>query len=308
MELLAALTRIGGELAGGGAPVVLSDRAGGLVIRVGDVVVKAHPAGTDQAALLTRLRAAADPALASVLVPPLRLPGGDWAIRVEGRLVTAWPAGEPVSPDDPDLAPWEAAAVLLARLHATPASGRGLPAAGGPPRVAAAIGRLRAVAGGPAADDVERAFAALPPWVSNSTLAPTRHDVLVHGDWHFGQLVRGAGDVDGWRLIDMDDLGVGDPVWDLARPAALFAAGVLLPKAWGRFVSAYRGARGIALPPHADPWTVLDVPARSLVVQLAATGLVSAANEGRELDHDEAALVETCRRMVAGVVGSPDVS
>jgi hypothetical protein len=309
MELLAALTGIGGELAGGGAPVVLSDRAGGLVIRVGGVVVKAHPAETDQAALLTRLRVAADPALASVIVPPLRLPGlGDWLARIEGRLVTAWPAGEPVSPDDPDIAPWEAAAVLLARLHATPAAGRGLTAAGGPPRVAAAIGRLRSVAGSPAADDVERAFAALPPWVSNPTLAPTRHDVLVHGDWHFGQLVRRAGGVDAWRLIDMDDLGVGDPVWDLARPAALFAAGVLLPDAWGRFIGAYQDAHELALPPGADPWTVLDVPARSLVVQLAATGLVSAANQGRELDHDEAALVETCRRMVAGVVGSPDVS
>ncbi len=308
-DLLAALGRLGAAL-GGGEPVLLSDRSGGVVVRAGDVVLKAHPAGVDQAALRTRLRLAADPelALGAPLVPPLRLPdSGDWVVRVDGRLVTAWPLGEPVPADDPDAAPWEDAALLLARLHAVPLAGRDLPAAGGPRRVAAALDRLRALDGSPEAAAVERAAGTLPPWGQNSTLAPTRHDAFVHGDWHFGQLVRRAGGVPDWRLVDVEDLGAGDPVWDLARPAALFAAGVLDPDSWHRFLTAYARVGGRALPPDADPWSVLDGPARALVVQLAATGLVAAADQGRALDEDETALVATCRRL-AEPAGAVDVS
>jgi predicted trehalose synthase len=43
---------------------------------------------------------------------------------------------------------------------------------------------------------------------------------LVHGDWHLGQLGRRG---EHWVLIDVDDLGVGDPAWDLARPAGFWA-------------------------------------------------------------------------------------
>src|SRR4029453_14432277 len=66
-ELLASLVRIGRsgarEHAGGAAPELLSDRPrGGMVVRVGDLVVKAHRAGTDAAALAARLRIASHPA------------------------------------------------------------------------------------------------------------------------------------------------------------------------------------------------------------------------------------------------------
>jgi len=320
--LLAALGRVGAAL-GGGEPVVVSDRSGGVVVRAGEVVLKAHPAGADPAALLARLRLAADPALAAVMVPPLRIPDGlaaadldGWAACADGRLVTAWPAGEPVPAHDPDAAPWEDAAVLLARLHAVPIGDRDLPAAGGAARLVGAMARLREFASGAEVADVERAYAVLPPWVSDRALAPTRHDALIHGDWHFGQLIRRAAGVEAWRLVDVDDLGVGDPVWDLARPAALFAAGLLDPDAWHRFLTAYQRAGGPALPPGADPWTVLDVPARALVVQLAATGLAVTAGPatgtglGAERDDDEdvAALVASCRRMVDGMVGDTDVS
>ncbi|NUR83695.1 MAG: phosphotransferase, partial [Nonomuraea sp.] len=118
--------------------------------------------------------------------------------------------------------------------------------------------------------------------------------LLTHGDWHLGQLV----ERDGWRLIDVDDLGVGDPAWDLARPAAWYAAGLLEPAVWDRFRGAYLASGGPALGDGADPWRRLDLPARALTVQLAAVAVVNAAGEGRELDEVEHSLVESCNRIV----------
>ena len=66
---------------------------------------------------------------------------------------------------------------------------------------------------------------------------------LCHGDLHLGQLVRHPAPHGPWRLIDVDDLGLGDPAWDLARPAAWYAAGLLPPGRLDRFLGAYRARR-----------------------------------------------------------------
>lgn len=50
-------------------------------------------------------------------------------------------------------------------------------------------------------------FPARPPWVRD--VQPSG-SALVHGDWHLSQLTRL--DDGGRRLIDVDDLGTGDPV------------------------------------------------------------------------------------------------
>jgi aminoglycoside phosphotransferase (APT) family kinase protein len=341
--LLAGLAAIAGSVGGDGSPEVLSERPDGVVIRAGGVVVKAHAAGTDPAALASRLRVAASAAATGVLLAPLPIPAaaapvpgavtpaGTLLAASGGRLVTAWPAGEPVDPDDRDAAPWEQAARLLARLHdpaPAVAAGQSLPPAGGPARVARAMARLGA-ADGPAARAVRAAFALLPPWVRDPAPAAPRPDgaiesrsrtpgvrvrrpatphrdpaqrrymtgSLTHGDWHLGQVVRVPG-ARGWLLIDVDDLGVGDPAWDLARPAAWFAAGLLPAEVWARFLSAYRAAGGAALPPAGDPWPALDLPARALAVQSAALAVAAAARTDRPLDEIETALVDACRRIV----------
>ncbi|NDZ99061.1 phosphotransferase, partial [Streptomyces sp. SID10116] len=130
---------------------------------------------------------------------------------------------------------------------------------------------------------------------------------LCHGDLHLGQLVRGP---DGrWLLIDVDDLGVGDPAWDLARPAAWFACGLLSPQEWTRFLDAYRDAGGPAVPADgADPWSTLDVPARALTVQTAALVIVKAVAADRPLDEVEQALVDACARMSGVEVGPPELA
>ncbi|WHX17490.1 phosphotransferase [Streptomyces malaysiensis subsp. malaysiensis] len=289
---------------------VLADRPDATVVRCGHVVAKAHPPGTDPAELAVRLGVAAHPRCAGILLPPV----DGMAALPDGRMVTLWPYGEPVAPDAPDAAPWAEAGSLLARLHAVPVGELPgpLPAMGGPAKVARAIARLRAAAlpDTTATRAVLRAWAGLPGWARgvdradgmNHTDRADRGDRrerpeaqgLCHGDLHLGQLIRPR--ATDWRLIDIDDLGLGDPAWDLARPAAWYAAGLLAPEDWERFLGAYRAAGGSAAG-RRDPWPRLDVPARALTVQTAALALAKAAAAGRALDEAEEAMVEASVRI-----------
>lgn len=336
LELLAKTAELAKRLGcrGGEPPVVLSNRGGWseeVVVRVSELVVKIHSRGTDPSRLAARLQVALDPLLKDVLLQPVAIPRervgppgtpqpGDQGARTTimgDRLATAWPCGTPVDPADPEGAPWETAAALLAGLHAVPAPS-GAPPMGGPARVARAIARLRASGSRhPGARSVLSAYHALPPWAAGlpggdhgAGGEPRASAALVHGDWHLGQLVAVAGR---WLLIDLDTLGFGDPAWDLARPAAWFAAGALSSELWERFLQAYRAAGGRAVP-EGDPWAALDVPARALVVQAAATALAKAAaapatgdppgTAGRQLgyqmDELDRAVIACCERIARG--------
>ncbi|GAA2810258.1 aminoglycoside phosphotransferase family protein [Streptomyces showdoensis] len=283
---------------------VLADRDDGTVVRHGRLVVKSHAPGGDTEELRSRVGVAALPALAEVLLPPL--PGPRAAL--DGRLVTAWPYGTPVDPEHPEAAPWEEAGRLLALLHLTPPP-PGLPPMRAPLKAALAVERMRRTAPDhPAAATVLDAWRTLPPRAESRSGGSS---ALCHGDFHLGQLVRAPH----WRLIDVDDLGVGDPAWDLARPAAWFAAGLLPPEVWSRFLGAYEGAGGPATrspatggpttgragsgAPGGDPWARLDVPARALTVQTAALALAKSTAEGRPLDEVEHVMVDTCARIAS---------
>ncbi|MET9540912.1 aminoglycoside phosphotransferase family protein [Streptomyces sp. NPDC006553] len=288
--------RCAGDLVG-----VLADRDDGTVVRHGRLVAKAHAPGTDPEAHRARIALAAHPDVREVFLPPLPMstPG-----ELDGRPVSVWPYGSPVDPADPDAAPWEEAATLLARLHRTspPAGPAGrLPEMRAPVKAALAVDRMRRTAPDhPAAATVLAAWRSVPDGV-----APDGPLLLCHGDFHLGQLVRDASPAESeggptpppapWRLIDMDDAGLGDPSWDLARPAAWFAAGILPPEIWSRFLGAYQEAGGPAV--GADPWVQLDVPARALTVQTAALAVAKSTAEGRPLDEVEDVMIDTCARI-----------
>lgn len=268
----------------------LAAREDTTVVRHAGTVAKAHAPHADPTELALRLTVATR--LPGILLPPL----APTPVELHGRLVTYWPYGTPVDPSDPDAAPWEAAATLLARLHRTPAP-TALPPMRGPAKAAQAIARLRATAHHhPAAAPVLHAWAALPPWARGAAPMPDT-TTLCHGDLHLGQLIRHPADNGPWLLIDVDDLGAGVPAWDLARPAAWYACGLLAPDEWHRFLTAYRTAGGPAVPSDGDPWAALDVPARALTAQTAARAVTKAVVAGRPLDEVEQSLVDACARM-----------
>jgi len=233
------------------------------------VVCKLHRPGTDPRALAARLRVAA---ASDCFLDPLTLVPD----RVGTRWMTRWPRVETVVPQPHDL-PWAEAGRLLARLHTERFAARN-PANGWPQRMRRAVDAARH-------HDVVRCAAAALPDAAWRPGSPDRPSTLVHGDWHLGQLGRRTAQSP-WLLIDVDDLGVGDPAWDLARPAGFWAAGLIPDSDWATFVGAYCDAGGPADPSALEPF------ARAAVVQAAAGGVAHGDD-----DETQAALIDACARM-----------
>ncbi len=250
----------------------MQNRSGAEIVVDGDVVYKLHRPGTDPRALAVRLRVASE--TESLLTPMSVVPE-----RIGACCRTTWPRVEVVAPQ-PESLPWAEAGELLARLHHEPVTLR-VPPHGWPQRLR---GMLRSTRD----DTIRRAAAGLPDavWRAGS---PERPATLVHGDWHLGQLGRLS---ESWVLIDVDDLGRGDPAWDLARPAGFWAAGLIPDADWETFLRSYRDAGGPALP-TGDPWSALEPFARAAVVRAAARGI-----EHGDTGETQDALVAACARMV----------
>ena len=252
------------------APRLLRTRSGGRLYFFDDLVIKVHQPGTDANELAQRFAYCHGPLLAP-LEPIPRL------LRVDGperppSLVTCWPVVEVLALDDRP--PWTESARLLARVHGTPIATT-IPGHGWPARLARAVALAL-----PEFVDLGRSLLRQVQCRSE----PRR---LLHGDWHLGQLGRTDA---GWCLLDPEDLGWGDPAWDLARPAGFWAADLLSDADWHEFLDSYRVSGGVAIPATGDPWPVLDLPARCAVY-------VAAMHPEAHSQDTAQALVDACRRM-----------
>lgn len=222
----------------------------------GDLVLKLHAAGADR--LADRLAVVAEAPTPDLLTPLESVP----AVAPSGRLATLWPRVRPVDPDTARAYPWHELGRLLAGLHSCPPDPR-LPVAGPDPRPGRAVARL------PAAPERRLLEAVLAAAVEPRE-EPAGEDVVLHGDAHLGQLGEFRGR---WVLLDIDDLAVGDPVLDLARPAALWATGILPTRDWQGLLDGYRAVRPRGIPADSRLWKRLDRPARLALVTLTARAL-----------------------------------
>ncbi len=246
------------------------------------VIVKLHGERTDRERLARRLHCIGGTDMDRLWIQPLIYAP---ITAPNDRLATVWPRVTVLSTIDRP--PWADIGSLLARLHRMPITDDP-PRLGGHSRLARAIEYLRS--DGPAdlgwLIELGESLA--------GQLEHPAHTTLAHGDFHLGQLghtpLRRS-----WKLLDVDDFGIGDPAWDLARPAGFWAAGLLEDEAWFTFLNAYREAGGPAVPAEGDPWPSLDLAARAAVLVAAVQALRTPNSE------DTAApLLEACSRMHAG--------
>lgn len=246
------------------------------------VIVKLHGAGTDAGRLARRLHSIGAVDMDRLWIQPLRFA----PIPAPGeRLATIWPRVTVLSTIDHP--PWTDVGTLLARLHLMPVT-VDAPRLGGHSRLARAVAELRRpgreslgwLAG--RGDDLAR------------RLADPPRTTLAHGDFHLGQLghtpLRRS-----WKLLDVDDFGVGDPAWDLARPAGFWKAGLLDEDSWATLLGAYRDAGGPAVPPTGDPWPALELTAAAALVVAAVQAL--RAPQDREIAD---LLLDACRALGDG--------
>ena len=270
--------------------------SGARLAFVGGAVLKLHHERTERTALTARVTAACESALTTAFVPPLT---SEVVPAPDGSLVTAWPEVPVLGVAD--TIPWPDVGALLARLHRLPAPAT-LPAHAPSDRLDRAVERARNLPADADRELLVRLGERLLREVRKATdtkkraqrhttesTAPQLNSV-VHGDFHLGQVGSWEGD---WRLLDLDDVGVGDPAWDLARPAGFWAVGLLGDREWTGFLDGYRSAGGPAVPRLGDPWPSLDLAARC-AVHIAAVRVLSRPVHS---DLTASALLSACRQM-----------
>ena len=156
----------------------------------------------------------------------------------------SWPGhGSTCSTGPSSELPWAAAGALLARLHLTPQSRiEGVPAVArrGQSGLASAVRRVESLPVGTTdLSNPHRCSARVSspePVVRPDGIR--RRSSTATGTW------AAARPRAGWRLLDVDDLGTGDPAWDLGRSAGFWAAGLLDDLDWHDFLDGYRASGG----------------------------------------------------------------
>jgi len=237
---------------------------------VDDVVLTRHPDGTSRSDLTARLTAASTDPVRAVFAAPLL---GVAAAAPDGHLLSLTPRTDPLPPEMPP--PWREAGSLLARLHRMVAPAT-LPTHAGKERLAESVAEAATLKPGGSTDILrELGMTLLDTWPDLTWRA------VVHGDWGLGKLARLPGTTT-LVLTEPWSLGLGDPAWDLGRPAGLWAAGLLDEHSWSEFVAGYSEGEG-AFPGVKIPWESLEHPARGAVFRAAVRELKRSGDEPSEV-------------------------
>ena len=267
--------------------------SGALVAHLGDVVVKVHHPRTDPAALAARLAAVTGLAAHDLFVQPLAatttVEPADGPAR--HRLAAGRGARSGRTTSCRGLRPGPcslACTALRCPVERAPASH------GGGERLARAVRRVESL---PIGDDDRappRRHSA--PVSSRSWARPRPARASAPERWCTATGTSGSwlASTAGWRLLDVDDVGPGDPAWDLGRPAGFWAAGLLGDEDWHAFLDGYRASGGPGVPPDGDPWPRLDLPARCavFVATVRELGVQPTHSENSASD-----LLQACARM-----------
>lgn len=242
------------------------------------VIVKIHGARTVRDHLARRVHCLAGPDIDRLWIQPLifgpfEAPGH--------RLATIWPRVSVLGTIDTP--PWPEVGVLLAKLHRLPIRDNP-PRLGGHTRLERAVKYLQD-------EQPELAWLAAIGRILIEQLAEPSSVTFAHGDFHLGQLghtpLRRS-----WKLMDIDNFGIGNPAWDLATPATFWAAGLLDDASWNVLLDSYRDAGGPAIPASGDPWLALNLPTQASALIAVTQHLINNADPAAT-----AALVDVCRRL-----------
>jgi Ser/Thr protein kinase RdoA (MazF antagonist) len=288
--LIAELATLCRPFGGVGTPTKLYDKGEVAVYRIGSLVAKIQPSNARFEADLVRgrLRIAAHPKVATLLLPPLH---ADLLELSDGRTVTVWPYVETLNAGDLDNAPWFEAGALLGRLHSFLVQGeRKGPLSNWPVRLHDFISDVQRLPQG--TGDIDTTVIAAAARTVDFALFARQQSHPIHGDFHLGQLFyRPNGKV---ALLDIDDMGYGHPGMDLARFAAFYVLDLLAEHEWEAFLDGYRSTGD----PQFTEWAELEPYARAMIVYLGAKALTLSAAENREPNEVEASALAVCRQLM----------
>ncbi len=274
------------------------------VLQHDSVIAKCHFAA-DNMMLSEKIRTIQEPDFQSIFLQPHR---SSYHCQNDKFGISYWPEAERISPDKLTNAFWSEIGALLAKLHSTPIKNSNLRF---PTELFSNFTQVN--------EKIANSFAycSVNPkhkkhlkkinqaWISILTHKNfhkvvkdirLRPKVWSHGDFHLGQIVfiKSHGTTTA-RFIDFDTFCCSIPEWDLARPAALFAAGILPAHLWNSFIVSYAGDKFNHKLNENKLWSKLDIPAKVMTVNLATIAVNRATLTDENLEDSELQLIETCK-------------
>jgi len=211
----------------------------------------------------------------------------------EGRALTLWPYAKPLPADSLEDVPWNDCAALIAALHKVELEPQLVALGSGwLMRLSRSIEKLERMSASAERSIILEAAQTLPLFSSASW---THHkQSYIHGDWHPGQVAYYENKL---VFIDIDDVGIGNRMFDLAKPAAYFLAGLLPNHMWKEFSEGYQNSCNMSQENRDTFWSELELPARAAVIQSAITALTHASENLRALQNFEIELIKSCQRV-----------